>query len=167
MKGLEKDLNLSLDCQYHVNNIPEHKLNNHIIYPLKILIIEDNRDFTDLLISMLMTMGHQVIAAYDGINGFEHAKIFKPDAILCDIGLPGMNGFEVARNIKADNLLKDVYLIALSGYATESDIKSSIEAGFNQHLAKPVQLRKIQEIFNNFVSPEYRSPAARVGILLD
>lgn len=111
---------------------------------LKLLIIEDNRDFADLLSTMLSAIGYTVNIAYNGEDGVNHAKRIKPDVIFCDIGLPGMNGYDVAGSIRNDKDLKDVYLIALTGYAGEGDAERILKAGFSRHLAKPVDLATLK-----------------------
>lgn len=95
---------------------------------------------------MLNHLGHETMTAGSGPEGIEKALADKPDVILCDIGLPGMNGYDVARNIRQDQTLKDIPLIALSGYAQKENRQRSREAGFDQHLAKPVSLAKLQEV---------------------
>ncbi len=112
----------------------------------KLLIIEDNRDFSDLLSTMLFTLGHQVDIAYDGIEGVKLAKQIRPDVIFCDIGLPGMNGYDVAKNIRNDNVIKDIRLIALTGYAGEDDTERVLKAGFDMHLAKPVDFNTLKTV---------------------
>jgi signal transduction histidine kinase len=107
---------------------------------LKILIIDDIPDITEILCSLIGYLGHKVISASNGPEGITKAKEFKPDVLICDIGLPGMSGYEVARSFRNDNELKDVYLISISGYAQPEDFERSKAAGFYQHLAKPVDL---------------------------
>lgn len=104
----------------------------------RILIIDDISDIAVTLCSLLSYLGHKVITALSGPEGIIKAKEFRPNVLLCDIGLPGMNGYEVARSFQSNNELKDVYLIALSGYAQPEDLERSRSAGFNLHLAKPV-----------------------------
>lgn len=112
----------------------------------RILLIEDNRDFANILCSMLVILGHEVITAYGGIEGLEKAKEFLPDIVFCDIGLPCMDGFEVARRIRSEDKLKDVFLIALTGYAGQRDIKLSMESGFNRHLGKPMDIAILKRV---------------------
>ena len=70
------------------------------------------------------------------------ARTFRPDVVLCDIGLPGMNGYEVARAFRADEALRSTFLVALSGYAQAEDLAKARAAGFDQHLAKPANMEK-------------------------
>lgn len=114
----------------------------------RILVIDDIEDVAEIICSLLRHLGHEVISVPNGFKGLSKAKDFKPDIVFCDIGLPGMNGYEVAGQIRMDDQLKDIYLIALSGYAQEGDLEKSKKAGFNCHLAKPVDLAKLEEILN-------------------
>ena len=111
------------------------------MHKLKILIIEDNRDFVNLLSAMLDSEGYQVKASYDGHEGVETCRRFRPDIVFCDIGLPGMNGFEVAKIIKGDDDLKSTYLAALTDMA-QSDLKRTKESGLTGIYPKPANLIK-------------------------
>jgi len=113
---------------------------------LHILIIDDNKDFANILCTLFEFLGHTAATADNGIEGLEKAKQIKPDVIFCDIGLPGMNGYEVAESIRKDDALKEVPLIALTGYAGEREIEMARESGFTLHVAKPVDLSTLQEI---------------------
>jgi two-component system CheB/CheR fusion protein len=103
----------------------------------RVLVIEDNVDSAQCLKMVLEMNKHVVEVAYSGSAGIEKAHAFRPDVVLCDIGLPGMNGFEVARSMRGDPDLHAVPLIALSGYARAEDIEKAMAAGFDVHLAKP------------------------------
>lgn len=112
----------------------------------RILVIDDNKDLTDILCTVLESMGHQVRAAYNGTDGITEAKEIRPDVIFCDIGLPDMNGYEVAKVLKSDPVLKDTLLVALTGYAGEDDVKTANAAGFDRHLKKPVDMAALEKI---------------------
>jgi PAS domain S-box-containing protein len=111
----------------------------------RVLIIEDNIDAADSLREVLEFGEHEIAVAYNGPEGIAKAREFRPEVVLCDIGLPGMDGFEVARAFRADEGLKGTYLVALSGYALPEDLQRAEEAGFDRHLAKPPSLEKIEE----------------------
>jgi len=150
-KGSEFIIRLPLSDMMGYDNADGTKQINAGTHSLKILVIEDNRDFADLLRAMLTVIGYQVMVSYDGHKGVEKAKQFKPDTIFCDIGLPGMNGFEVAKLIKKDDDLKGALLVALTGYVGEDDLKRAKESGFDRHMAKPVSLAAMQQFLNEII----------------
>jgi PAS domain S-box-containing protein len=110
----------------------------------RILVIEDNVDAAETTREALELNGHAVELAYTGPEGIEKARAFKPDVVLCDIGLPGMNGFEVAKAMRLDPDLGSATLIALSGYALPEDVDRAKAAGFDLHLAKPPDLAALE-----------------------
>jgi len=112
----------------------------------RVLIIDDNVDIAEMFSALLKHIGYTVEVAYDGPDGIVKAQVFRPEILLCDIGLPGMNGYEVARAFRADQELKDIFLVAITGYALPEDIKKAFEAGFDRHLAKPVELTTLEQM---------------------
>lgn len=112
----------------------------------RILIVEDNQDAADSLALLLELMGNSVRKVYDGASALETATEYQPDVVLLDIGLPGRNGYEVARDIRATPQLNGVVLIAQTGWGQEEDFQRTKEAGFNHHLVKPVDPRKLKEL---------------------
>jgi two-component system CheB/CheR fusion protein len=112
----------------------------------RVLVIEDNVDAADSLRDALELGDHRVVVAHEGTDGIAKARIFKPDVILCDIGLPGMDGYAVARELRADQTLKNVLLVALTGYTLSEDLKRASEAGFERHLAKPPSLDQLEDL---------------------
>lgn len=114
------------------------------LHTLKILIIEDIPDLAEILSELLCHLGHEVFVALDGPEGIRKAKHHLPDVLISDIGLPGMSGYEIAEEFQKDDQLKSTYLIALSGYAQPEDFERSRKAGFQKHLAKPVNLESLK-----------------------
>ena len=117
--------------------------------PRRVLIIEDNVDAADCLREALELNDHEVEAASTGPEGLEKAHRFKPDVVLCDIGLPGMDGYEVARAFRSDEALKGIFLVALSGYAGTKDLERAADAGFHRHLAKPLSIERLEDLLAN------------------
>jgi len=103
----------------------------------RILVIEDNADSREMMRILLETSGHEIHEAADGVTGVEKAVQLEPETVLIDIGLPGIDGYEVARQIRS-KLHDRSRLIALSGYGREKDRQRAFEAGFDDHLLKPV-----------------------------
>jgi CheY-like chemotaxis protein len=87
-----------------------------------------------------------VAVAHDGREALAVARTFGADCVLCDIGMPGMDGYEVARAFRADPELRGVFLVALTGYAQASDRDRARKMGFDEHVAKPPDMERIQEL---------------------
>jgi signal transduction histidine kinase len=104
----------------------------------RVLIVDDNVDTAHGLARLLRLLGHETRTVHDGPAAITEAIAFRPEFILLDIGLPGMDGYEVARRLRDDEEFRHAVIIAISGYAQEEDRLRSHEAGFNHHLAKPV-----------------------------
>jgi PAS domain S-box-containing protein len=111
--------------------------------PLRILVVDDNRDAAQSLSLLLTSEGHEVLLAYDGYTALEVAQAERPQVMLLDIGLPGMDGYAVARALRQDPALKMTHLIALSGYGREVDRETARTAGFNSYLTKPVDFDEL------------------------
>jgi signal transduction histidine kinase len=105
----------------------------------RVLIVDDNADAAVTLAWLLSQHGYKVEVAYDGEGGLKAANDFKPDILLLDIGLPGIDGYELATRLRSEGFAT-ARMIAVSGYAHESDMERSRAAGFNEHLAKPVDI---------------------------
>jgi two-component system CheB/CheR fusion protein len=103
-----------------------------------VLLVEDNRDAAEGTSMLLQLLGHRVRVAHDGVAAIDAARADPPDVILLDIGLPGADGYEVARRIRSVPDLRRVVLVALTGYGREQDRREALAAGFDHHLAKPV-----------------------------
>jgi two-component system, chemotaxis family, CheB/CheR fusion protein len=108
--------------------------------PLRILVVDDNRDAAEALGLLLKFSGHETHTAHDGLAAVEAATRLDPDVIFLDIGLPGLNGYEVARRIReqyADDTTRPL-LVALTGWGQDEDRRRSEDAGFDAHIVKPV-----------------------------
>jgi signal transduction histidine kinase len=108
-----------------------------------ILLIEDNDDGREMMATMLASFGYPVLQARDGLEGVRVASAQRPDVALVDIGLPGIDGYEVARRLRQDAGTHAIRLIALTGYGLADDQRRVLEAGFDLHLVKPVELNAL------------------------
>lgn len=106
----------------------------------RILVIEDNPVNLELMTYLLRAWGHEALTATDGERGLAVARSDRPDLIVCDIQMPGaLDGYAVARELKADPALRDVPRVALTAFAMVGDRERALDAGFDAHIAKPVE----------------------------
>jgi PAS domain S-box-containing protein len=112
---------------------------------LKVLVVEDNVDTARTLSLLLQGLGCTTHEVHDGPPVVDTAKSFQPDVILLDIGLPGLDGYQIARLIRQTPELSHVRLIAVTGYGQRQDRERSRDAGFDDHLVKPVQFDSLVE----------------------
>ena len=112
---------------------------DHAPSPLRVAVVEDNDDGRATLVDLLELQGHDVRAAADGGSGLDLVRRFRPDAVLLDLGLPVLDGLEVCRRLRADPALRSTRLVALTGRGTEHDREQTEQAGFDEHLTKPVE----------------------------
>ncbi|MDB4927928.1 MAG: multi-sensor hybrid histidine kinase [Myxococcaceae bacterium] len=105
----------------------------------RIVIVEDNDDMSAILVAILEHSGHEVRAESDGLRGLARILAERPDVAIVDIGLQGIDGYEVARRVRAA-LGPAPVLVALTGYGTEGDRLKALEAGFDAHMTKPVDI---------------------------
>lgn len=127
---------------------------NDSIKPLNILVVDDNEEAATCLAMLLDANGHTVQVAYNGLLGLEAAKVFIPDVVLLDIGMPVMNGFETARAIRKIPTLANTVLIAFTGWGAENDHLKAKEAGFDYQLTKPADLGTIKALLLQLNSPK-------------
>jgi len=133
--------------------------------PLRILVVDDNRDSASSLGLLLQIMGNTVRVAYNGAEALEVADGFRPNAILLDIGLPKVNGYEVARTIRSRPWGEQVVLVAVTGWGNDDARRSSTEAGFDHHLVKPFDPAAVMQVLRREVAN--RAPALRPAIPVD
>ncbi len=122
----------------------------------RILVVDDNRDSAMTLGMMLKLMGNDIQTAHDGLAAVEAAERFRPDMILLDIGLPKLNGYDACRRIREQPWSRGMEIVALTGWGQEEDRRRSKEAGFDDHLVKPVELAILQKLL---AKPAVRSPS--------
>jgi CheY-like chemotaxis protein/two-component sensor histidine kinase len=112
----------------------------------RVLVVEDNRDAAESLRLLLELQGHVVAVAHSGPEGVTEALRWRPDVVLCDIGLPGLDGYGVAGALRRDAATAKARLIALTGYGREEDRSKARAAGFDEHLVKPAAPEELQRL---------------------
>jgi PAS domain S-box-containing protein len=123
----------------------------------RVLVVDDNADSADSIAAILETSGHEVEVAYSAQKALEMAVEYQPDIVLLDIGLPDMDGYEVAKRLRQTPELKEMRLIAITGYGQQSDRQRSREAGFDEHVVKPVECQKLEELLASLIKRPRRS----------
>ncbi len=106
--------------------------------PHRILVVDDDEDSAESLATLLEVTGNETVSAHDGLEAVEAAERFRPEVVLLDIGLPVLNGYEAARRIRRQPWGKHMVLVALTGWGQDGDRRKSKEAGFDEHMVKPL-----------------------------
>ncbi len=117
---------------------------------LRVLAVDDNETITTLFSHALALFGHETVTCNNSFEALETAKKCDPHVAMIDIGMPGMDGYAVAselRKYEKENG-KSIKLIAVTGFSQEADIKKAMEAGFDLHLTKPVELDTLEKALN-------------------
>jgi CheY-like chemotaxis protein len=124
-----------------------HSVDTHALTdatPLRVLVVEDGKGVAEVMALFFEMEGMQTAVAFDGVEAVETAETFQPHLICMDLTMPRMDGFEAARRIREKS--SDVVIVALCGWDDKDSRRRTAEAGFNDHLAKPltpVALRKM------------------------
>jgi PAS domain S-box-containing protein len=131
------------------------------VTPLRLLIVDDNRDAADSLAALLRADGHTVTVAYSGEDALRRAALFGPEVGLLDLGMPEMDGYELAKRIRKESWGKSLKLLALTGWGQEEDRRRTSAATFDGHLVKPVDMEDIRAVLAQAIpAPRARSQVA-------
>jgi PAS domain S-box-containing protein len=114
----------------------------------RVLVIDDHRDTLHTMDALLAKLGHETVTAENGEEALRAAAEFHPDIILSDIGLPGMDGYAFARRLCTDPSLRPRRLVAVTGYGQPGDQERAYEAGFDEHVTKPVGMDDLCRILD-------------------
>lgn len=115
----------------------------------RVLIADDNADAADTLAMLIELAGHHVRVVYSGHAAITAAQTFAPEIAFLDIGMPDMNGCDVAHTIRQEPWGQHIYLVALTGWGQEEDRRKTTQAGFNEHLTKPIDTSHIMKVLNS------------------
>jgi PAS domain S-box-containing protein len=119
----------------------------------RVLVVDDNADAAESLRIMLEMKGHTVEAVHDGPAALEAFRTFSPEIVLLDIGLPEMDGHEVAKRLREMPGGDRVVLFALTGWGQDKDRQRALEAGFDDHLTKPVDAGRLAALVGGAAVP--------------
>jgi signal transduction histidine kinase/ActR/RegA family two-component response regulator len=125
----------------------------------RLLLVDDNQDAVETAALVLRDMGYEVRAVHDGLAALSVLDDFVPELAVLDIGLPSMDGYELARRLHADARTAHIPLIAVTGYGAASDQARAREAGFSEHLVKPVEAQRLLETIRRLLGRKPASPS--------
>ncbi len=116
---------------------------------LRVLVVDDNRDFGYLLLMLLRSLGHEGRHVYDSPSALATAIDFRPQLILLDLAMPNKDGLSVIRDLRAEACFEKVPIIAVTGYADAHHRELAAEAGFNAYLVKPCKVDDLQQVIQS------------------
>jgi len=119
--------------------------------PKKVLAIEDNQTNMVLISRIVEAEGHELLQATDGPSALETLEAKVPDIILLDINIPGIHGLDLARRIKSDERLWHIPIIATTANVLIGDKERCLEAGCDDYLPKPLDIRKLREMMRYYL----------------
>jgi CheY-like chemotaxis protein len=123
---------------YTPKSVPPGSNNSQTAAALDVVIVEDNEDIAEVMVMWLEELGHHVSVAHTGKAGIELIRERRPHLVICDLGLPDLPGVEVCRTVRAFEGGQRPVIVALTGWGRDEDRRKTEDAGFDQHLVKPV-----------------------------
>ncbi len=117
----------------------------------RILVVDDNADAAETLSDLLGLVGYEVRCAHDADEALAVLDTYQPQLALLDIGLPNIDGYQLAALMRADPRCAAMKLVALTGYGGENDRERALQAGFDEHLVKPVALDRLLEVLDQLL----------------
>jgi CheY-like chemotaxis protein/anti-sigma regulatory factor (Ser/Thr protein kinase) len=123
----------------------------------RVLVVEDHADTREAVRALLEAEGHTVFEAEDGTTGLERARSLRPDVVLVDIGLPGQDGYAVAQALRSTEEGRGMLLVAVTGYGQPEDRLHAVQAGFDEHLVKPMDIGRLRELLARMASMAHAS----------
>lgn len=123
-------------------------------HAVQVLVVDDNRDAADSLLTLFQLEGYAVRAAYDGAQALAAVDAVWPQLIVMDLGMPGMDGYEAARQIRQKAQGRDVLMLALTGWGQGDARQRTAQAGFDHHLTKPVDFDAIAALLGRHLAQQ-------------
>jgi PAS domain S-box-containing protein len=118
--------------------------------PVSILVVDDNADVADSFVVMLRTLGYTAEPVLSGQAALDHVHDALTRVLLVDLGMPDIDGLEVARRLQEHPRRPEMLLIAITGYGQYRDVSDALEAGFDHHLIKPVDVVVLSDLIERW-----------------
>lgn len=112
----------------------------------RVIVVDDNVDAAESIVALLSYQGHTAMAVYDAREALRVVETFRPEVMLIDIGLPDIDGHELTRQLNKQPACRGVLKVALTGYGQPEDRQRALDAGFDEHLVKPVDLSTLERV---------------------
>jgi CheY-like chemotaxis protein len=125
----------------------------------RVLIVEDNAEWRELLTMIIKRAGHEPVSARTGKEGLEQASATQPDLILMDLGLPEIGGDEATEQLKSNPATKDIPVVIQTAFGAGSAAKRALNAGAAELMQKPISITDIQKVLVKYLS--LSKPASR------
>lgn len=119
----------------------------------KVLIVEDNDQNMELFRDLLTSNGYTVIEASDGEMALSKMRSETPDLILMDIQLPKVDGIQAAGRLRANASTRNIIIIAITAHAMKGDREGFLQAGFNDYIAKPINIKSFLQTIESHLQP--------------
>ncbi|MGA7124383.1 MAG: ATP-binding protein, partial [Polyangiaceae bacterium] len=113
----------------------------------RVLVVDDNVDAAEMLAEALHALGYRTAIAHDGPHALQVVAEFEPQIALLDIGLPVMDGYELGERLREQRA--NLTLVAITGYGQDTDRERARDAGFDDHLTKPVDIDKLGRVLES------------------
>jgi DNA-binding response OmpR family regulator len=123
----------------------------------RVLIVDDHADTAEVLSVMFRMLGHQTRAVVRGRHALPAARELDPTLILVDLGLPDVNGYEVLHALRA--ISPEPFIAAVTGWDREQDVARSMQAGFDTHVAKPIDMGKVRLLLRLAAASRAHTPS--------
>lgn len=124
--------------------------------PVKILVVDDNRDNRELVVKVLKGRGYEMVEAIDGEDALQKAQEERPSLILMDISLPKIDGYEVTRRLKMHEEYRDIPVVALTAHVMKGDKERAIEAGCVGYIPKPIDVHELPEQIKHYLDDQLK-----------
>ena len=148
---------MASDMVAHLRNTGKFRaIDPHADRPT-ILLIEDTREVVMMLVDYLEMAGYKLVTAQDGVEGLEQARLCHPDLILMDIQMPRMNGFEATQKLREKPEFQNIPIIALTALAMPNDRQRCLDAGMDEYISKPVNLKALTKTIQQLLAREAAS----------
>lgn len=129
------------------------KPSEQVLGNIHVLLVEDDTDSREMLEVLFSQLDVKVTAVDSSEKALEAIEKFQPDILISDVGLPGEDGYKLIRKIRelAPEKGGQIPAVALTGFASLQDRSLAIDAGYQEHIAKPVDIDKMIELIKNLL----------------